>query len=73
MAWNDDYYDSNGNRLDSSDGDQAVYDKNGRLIGQVNCGCVEDRNGNRLSHSNDDMKSSSKAPDGIHNFFGLFK
>lgn len=52
--WNDDYYDKNGNKLSTSDGDQAVYDKDGMEIGYLDGSTVYDNNSNRLSGKHDD-------------------
>lgn len=55
MAWNDEYYDKSGKPLDSNDGEQDIFDKNGNQIGHTDGDTFYDMNSNRLSNSSDDV------------------
>ena len=70
MGWNDDFYDKSGNHLSTSDGDQEVFDRDGRSLGYLDGSVVYDNNSNRLGGRADDDPPSKPTPRA--KIFGIF-
>lgn len=69
MAWNDGFYDKSGNNLSTSDGDQEVFDRDGRSIGYLDGDVVYDKNSNREGGRSDDGPPNTGPR---HKFLGIF-
>lgn len=73
MAWNDGYFDLDGNPINEDSEAQEVFDGDGNSVGYYEHGAIRDHNGTILAECPFDEESISTMVDKTFDFFDPFK